>query len=146
MTALNQSYGPRYYNRGSIEVWDFIRDQGLSYHLGNAIKYICRYGHKGDYNDQLSDLNKAIHYLSNERDYLQSTRNRENLSRPTCDFSDPAGGRVPEGIQDYQFEIPSGTYPAAESDYGGVQGISGCGSDFISFESAVSTGVLEGGS
>ena len=25
-----------------IEVWDFIRDQQLNYHLGNAIKYICR--------------------------------------------------------------------------------------------------------
>ena len=68
MTAKNQSYGPQYYNRGSIEVWDFIRDQKLSYHLGNAIKYICRYGHKGDYNAQLSDLNKAIHYLENELD------------------------------------------------------------------------------
>ena len=143
MTALNQSYGPRYYNRGSIEVWDFIRDQDLSYHLGNAVKYICRYGHKGDYNDQLSDLNKAIHYLSNERDYLQSTRNRENLPRPTCDFSDPAGGRVSEDLQHIQFEIPSGTYAAAESDYGGVQGIPGLGRDVISFESAVSTGVLE---
>tara|TARA_R100000152_G_scaffold20276_1_gene13598 strand:- start:870 stop:1163 length:294 start_codon:yes stop_codon:yes gene_type:complete len=67
MTAKNQSYGPQYYNRGSIEVWDFIRDQKLNYHLGNAIKYICRAGHK---DDALSDLKKAIHYLTNERDYL----------------------------------------------------------------------------
>jgi hypothetical protein len=67
MTAKNPSYGPRYYNRGSIEVWDFIRDQELNYHLGNAIKYICRAGHK---DDAIDDLNKAIHYLTNERDYL----------------------------------------------------------------------------
>jgi len=67
MTAKNPSYGPRYYNRGSIEVWDFIRDQNLNYHLGNAIKYICRAGYK---DDSISDLNKAIHYLTNERDYL----------------------------------------------------------------------------
>ena len=67
MTAKYPSYGPQYYNRGSIEVWDFIRDQELNYHLGNAIKYICRAGHK---DDVISDLNKAIHYLTNERDYL----------------------------------------------------------------------------
>ena len=54
---------PIYYRRGSIEVWDFIRDQGLSYHLGNAVKYICRAGHKGS---KAEDLEKAIHYLSNE--------------------------------------------------------------------------------
>ena len=54
---------PIYYRRGTIEVWDFIRDQGLSYHLGNAVKYICRAGHKDSYTQ---DLEKAIHYLQNE--------------------------------------------------------------------------------
>ena len=66
---------PTYYQRGSIQVWDFIRDQKLNFHLGNAIKYICRYGHKGDYNSQISDLNKAIHYLENERNNLEKSRN-----------------------------------------------------------------------
>ena len=55
--------GPDYYKRGSIDVWDFIRDQGLSFHLGNAIKYICRAGHK---HSKIEDLEKAIHYLENE--------------------------------------------------------------------------------
>ena len=54
---------PEYYTRGTIEVWDFVRDQGLSYHLGNAVKYICRAGHKDSYTQ---DLQKAIHYLQNE--------------------------------------------------------------------------------
>ena len=135
MTAQNQFYGPQYYNRGSIEVWDFIRDQGLSYHLGNAVKYICRYGHKGDYNDQLSDLTKAIHYLTNERDNLQYTRNRENLPGSASHLPDGRSERVSEGIQSIKFEVPSGTYQAAESDNGGVQGIFGGGSDAISFES-----------
>ena len=81
MTAKNPSYGPQYYNRGSIEVWDFIRDQGLNYHLGNAIKYICRAGHK---DDAISDLNKAIHYLTNERDYLlkESERVQKSVLSP----------------------------------------------------------------
>ena len=26
---------PDYYCRGKTEVWDFIREQGLNYHLGN---------------------------------------------------------------------------------------------------------------
>ena len=46
-----------------MEPWDFIRDQGLNYHLGNAIKYICRAGYK---DSKVDDLNKAIHYLQNE--------------------------------------------------------------------------------
>jgi len=54
---------PGYYTRGRIEVWDFIRDQRLSYHLGNAVKYICRAGYK---ESKAEDLQKAIHYLTNE--------------------------------------------------------------------------------
>ena len=55
--------GPAYYQRGSFDVWDFIRDQGLNFHLGNAIKYICRAGYK---DSKIQDLEKAIHYLENE--------------------------------------------------------------------------------
>jgi Protein of unknwon function (DUF3310) len=53
-----------YYNRGNIEVVDFIYDQGLNFSLGNAVKYICRAGYKGqDWNSLESDLLKAINYL-----------------------------------------------------------------------------------
>ena len=55
--------GPSYYQRGSCDVWDFIREQGLNFHLGNAIKYICRAGYK---DSKIQDLEKAIHYLENE--------------------------------------------------------------------------------
>jgi len=55
--------GPTYYKRGSGDVWDFIREQELNFHLGNAIKYICRAGYK---NSKIEDLEKAIHYLENE--------------------------------------------------------------------------------
>ena len=133
--------GPSYYQRGSIQVWDFIRDQGLNFHLGNAIKYICRYGHKGDYNEQLSDLNKAIHYLENERNHLQYSRNREDLPRSALHFPDGSSQSISGGLSDSKLEIPSGSLPAAEFDYGGVQGISGCGCDVISFGTSVSTGM-----
>ena len=57
------AHGPAYYKRGSSDVWDFIREQGLNFHLGNAIKYICRAGFK---DSKIHDLEKAIHYLQNE--------------------------------------------------------------------------------
>ena len=51
---------PPHYNSGSIEVIDFIEDQRLGYHLGNAIKYITRAEHKGNTRE---DIQKAIWYL-----------------------------------------------------------------------------------
>jgi hypothetical protein len=67
-TVSSSSHGPSHYKRGKIEVWDFIRDQNLNYHLGNAIKYICRAGYKDSAKD---DLKKAIHYLTNELENLK---------------------------------------------------------------------------
>ena len=55
--------GPSYYQRGKTEVWDFIREQELNYHMGCAVKYISRAGHK---ESKIQDLTKAIHYLQNE--------------------------------------------------------------------------------
>ena len=98
--------GPSYYQRGSIQVWDSIRDKGLSFHLGNAVKYICRYGHKGDYNAQLSDLNKAIHYLENERNHLQRSRNREDLpghNSPDSIVFTSTG--LPGGLSDSEYQF-----------------------------------------
>jgi hypothetical protein len=51
---------PKHYNVGSIEVIDFIEDQQLGFHLGNAVKYITRAQHKGERKD---DIEKAIWYL-----------------------------------------------------------------------------------
>lgn len=51
---------PAHYNKGKIEVIDFIEDQGLSFHLGNVVKYIARAGAKGD---KLEGLKKARWYL-----------------------------------------------------------------------------------
>ena len=61
--ATHDPIGPDYYKRGGTDVWNFIREQGLSFHLGNAIKYICRAGYK---DSKIEDLEKAIHYLQNE--------------------------------------------------------------------------------
>ena len=83
---MEQTTGPAYYRRGTIEVWDFIRDQGLNYHLGNAVKYVCRAGYK---ESAISDLKKAIHYLENE---LQHVVER-------------TGDRVPHRISNLEFSF-----------------------------------------
>ena len=93
--------GPTYYQRGSCDVWDFVREQGLNFHLGNAIKYICRAGYK---DSKIQDLEKAIHYLENElhheeqllirsgegipievRDQEQSFERQAYISENACD-------------------------------------------------------------
>ena len=131
---MAHSQNPSYYKRGSIQVWDFIRDQSLNFHLGNAIKYICRYGHKGNYDDQVSDLKNAIHYLNDELNNLQRSRNREDLSRLSLDTIVFTGTGIQGGLSDSQFELPSSACPAAQAYSGGIQGVFGGGRDVISFE------------
>ena len=78
-TTTTDPYGPSYYKRGSEDVWDFIRDQGLNYHLGNAIKYICRAGYK---DSKIQDLEKAIHYLQNELEHEKDIYYRASQGIP----------------------------------------------------------------
>jgi len=85
--------GPSYYQRGSINVWDFIRDQNLNFHLGNAIKYICRAGHK---DSKIQDLEKAIHYLENELHHEENILIR-------------SGEGIPIEVQDPQRSVPCDT-------------------------------------
>ena len=82
---------PSYYTRGNIEVWDFIRDQELPYHLGNAIKYVCRAGFKS-VGTEVEDIKKAIHYLENELHALQKSKPRI------------PGRGVPNSLWDYEFD------------------------------------------
>lgn len=55
---------PNHYTQGEIEVIDYIRDkltphQFVGYCLGNVLKYVSRYRHKGG----KEDLSKAAVYL-----------------------------------------------------------------------------------
>jgi hypothetical protein len=78
MAKTTNETGPEYYRRGSIQPWDFIRSQELNFHLGNVIKYVCRAGHK---DDDIEDLSKAIHYLSNEIEFRTSERVPSSIQR-----------------------------------------------------------------
>lgn len=55
---------PYHFNRGKIQVIDFIEDQGFDkdYYKGAAIGCICRAGFKDD-ETEIEDLEKAIWYL-----------------------------------------------------------------------------------
>ena len=54
---------PAHYKVGGIETIDFIEAKGLSYNLGNVVKYVTRAGHKGN---RKEDLEKARWYLTRE--------------------------------------------------------------------------------
>jgi hypothetical protein len=50
-----------------------IEDFKLNFLLGNAVKYILRYGKKGNDKDFVNDLKKAIAYIERE------IKNRESM-------------------------------------------------------------------
>lgn len=52
-----------HYHQSNIEAIEVIEDWDLGFNLGNVIKYIARYRHKGTPKE---DLQKAIWYLNRE--------------------------------------------------------------------------------
>ena len=89
--------GPSYYQRGTTDVWDFIREQGLNFHLGNAIKYICRAGYK---DSKIQDLEKAIHYLENELHYEEELLIRSGEGIPIEVQSQERDGSLQEIVSE----------------------------------------------
>ena len=70
---VTQSYDavnhPPHYTSGGIETIDFILAKGLSYGLGNVVKYISRCGKKPN-EAPLESLKKAAFYLNREIELL----------------------------------------------------------------------------
>jgi hypothetical protein len=77
---------PSHYNKGKIEVIDFIEDQQMNFNLGNAVKYISRAGAK-DPTTTIEDLKKAAWYVNREIQRLGGApvvaENRSNQT-PIC--------------------------------------------------------------
>ena len=71
---------PPHYNQGKIEVIEFIEDQQLGFHKGNAVKYVCRAGKK-DPTKYVQDLEKAIWYLKREIELQKENPCRPNAMR-----------------------------------------------------------------
>ena len=68
---------PSHYTSGQIEVIDFIEDQHLGFHLGNAVKYISRAGRK-DPARTVEDLRKAAWYLNRQIERLEMSLGGQN--------------------------------------------------------------------
>ena len=72
---------PTHYNSGRIEVIEAIEDWDMSFHRGNAIKYIARAGRKNAAKE-VEDLEKAIWYLRRQVEILQAKNDRREPVRP----------------------------------------------------------------
>lgn len=60
---------PDHYTTSKLQPVDVIDAWHLNFNLGNTIKYICRYPHKGN---PLRDLQKAQWYLTREISKLEA--------------------------------------------------------------------------
>lgn len=65
---------PAHYCYGKYEPKDVIRDWGLNFNLGSAVKYIARAGRKDDI---IQDLKKAKQFLEFEIEALYEERNND---------------------------------------------------------------------
>lgn len=72
---------PAHYNAGKIEVIEAIEDWKVSFHRGNAIKYIARAGKK-DPTKECEDLEKAVWYLNREIEVLRAKAEAREVVRP----------------------------------------------------------------
>jgi len=70
--TLMDKISPDYYQKGNIEVTDFIIDQSMSFLEGNVVKYITRYKEKSG----IEDLRKARWYL--EKMIEEQVKHSEN--------------------------------------------------------------------
>lgn len=101
---------PSHYVEGrKFEPKDVIRDWGLNFNLGNAVKYIARAGRKVDL---VEDLKKAQQYIQFEIDAIEEEQKQVTKSKapihPNCKCSVmPVMPKV--GI--IELEVPVGTPP-----------------------------------
>ena len=74
---------PKWYVDGGIQTIDYIEAKGLSFHLGNVIKYVSRAGKKNV--DGLEDLMKAEWYLNREIDRRIKEKQRQQAAKIPSD-------------------------------------------------------------
>lgn len=95
----NAVKSPNHYTKGrKFEPKDVIRDWGLNFNLGSALKYISRAGRKGD---PVEDLEKAREYLAFEIEAIRA----ESGKVPS-----PTNGEPTEGMRCgvIELEVPKG--------------------------------------
>ena len=63
----DKQVGGSHYKNYTIQPYEFISKNELSYFQGNVIKYVCRYKQK----NKIQDLEKIIHYCELEIEKLK---------------------------------------------------------------------------
>ena len=97
--------GGNHYKDMKIQPSEFINKNELQFAEGNAIKYICRHGSKG----QKQDLEKAKHYIDMiiERDYGDEAENK--MSYATYNDVDPElSVTLPKSDEDSMDDLSEG--------------------------------------
>lgn len=100
---------PNHYVSGrKYEPKDVIRDWGLNFNLGNAVKYVARAGRKDDI---IQDLRKAQEYIQFEIDAIELER--ETGSRCPIDAIEEHTLKVTLELPEdaIVIEVPAGTSP-----------------------------------
>lgn len=100
---------PEHYCFSKFEPKDVIREWGLNFNLGSAVKYIARAGRKDDI---VQDLKKAREFLSFEIEALEAERKADTPDHPNCRCSmkdekrvDGYKVKLPYGIQDIEIRV-----------------------------------------
>lgn len=100
---------PEHYCFSKFEPKDVIREWGLNFNLGSAVKYIARAGRKDDI---VQDLKKAREFLSFEIEALEAERKADTPDHPNCRCSmkdkkrvDVYKAKLPYGIQDIEIRV-----------------------------------------
>ena len=76
MDKKDMIHHPDHYNKGGIEVIDFIEAWDLNFSRGSAVKYICRGGIK-DTDREIEDLKKAKQYIQFEINRIEREKKRD---------------------------------------------------------------------
>lgn len=69
---------PKHYSRTGLEPITVIEDWCLDFHLGNALKYVARAGHK---DDRVQDLKKARWYVERRITWDDGRSYRHEISK-----------------------------------------------------------------
>lgn len=118
---ITQVKSPKHYTEGrKFEPKDVIRDWGLNFNLGSALKYIARAGRKDDI---VQDLRKAQEYIDFEIQAIEEYRKvqqepKKHFVKPKCtevdpfkDLLDTAGNLTGAEAVKIAIKIPDGTDP-----------------------------------
>ena len=117
---ITQVKSPKHYTEGrKFEPKDVIRDWGLNFNLGSALKYIARAGRKDDI---VQDLRKAQEYIEFEIQAIEAERKvqepKKHFVNPECtevdpfkDLLDTVGNLTGAEVVKIAIKIPDGTDP-----------------------------------